>query len=157
MFDVSLKPMTIAEFEQFAQSPENAYKRFELIRGSAIEMPAPRPLHAMIAGLIYAAILEYLQHHDIGFAFPDSVSYVLFDDTEVIPDASFITYAKQNTLPEKFMIAPDLAIEVVSPSNRPRQMLNKVEFYLQSGTRLVWLIYPDEALPMSIGWIPRDS
>lgn len=42
------------------------------------------------------------------------------------------------------MIPPDLAVEVVLPSNRPRQMLNKIELYLQSGTRLVWVIYPDE-------------
>lgn len=42
----------------------------------------------------------------------------------------------------KFELAPDLAVEVVSPSNRKREMLDKVESYLASGTKLVWLVYP---------------
>jgi Uma2 family endonuclease len=144
MIDVNLKKMTIAEFYQFVRLPENQSKKYELIQGKVIEMPAPSPLHAYIAGIIYATILRYLQQNPLGFTFPDSVSYILLDDTEVIPDASFISYHRQKTLPEKFVIPPDLAVEVVSPSNRPRQMLNKVELYLQSGTRLVWVIYPDE-------------
>lgn len=141
---ITTQQMTIQQFALFVELPENVDKRYELIQGSAIEMPAPNPIHAHISGVIYAAILAYLKLHPIGFTFPDSVSYVLFDDTEVIPDGSFISHERQKTFPEKIMIPPDLAIEVVSPSNRPRQMLNKIELYLQSGTQLVWVIYPDE-------------
>lgn len=141
---VTTTHMTIQQFAEFVNLPENGDKIYELIRGTAIQMPAPSPIHAHISGVIYAAILDYLKSHPIGFTFPDSISYVLFDDTEVIPDASFISHERQKTFPEKMMIPPDLAVEVVSPSNRPRQMLNKIELYLQSGTRLVWVIYPDE-------------
>ncbi|MDZ4670129.1 MAG: Uma2 family endonuclease [Phototrophicales bacterium] len=144
MLDIALRKMTLPEFAQFIQLPENANKTYELIQGSVIEMPAPSPVHAYIGGIIYATILHYLRQHPLGFAFPDSVSYILLDDTEVIPDVSFISYQHQKTLPEKFTIPPDLAVEVVSPSNRPRQMLNKIELYLKSGTQLVWVIYPDE-------------
>jgi Uma2 family endonuclease len=144
MASVSREKTTQAAFEAFVQRPENAEKRFELINGEIIEVPAPSPLHAYIAGIIYAAILRFLETDDRGFAFPDSVSYVLSDETEVIPDASFISYERQPRLPQKFMIAPDLAVEVISPSNRPRQMLNKVEQYLNAGTQLVWVVYPDE-------------
>jgi len=114
------------------------------MHGEVIEVPPPSPLHAYIAGMIYAAILRYLEDHDIGFAFPDSVGYTLNDSAEVIPDASFIAYERQATLPDKFSVAPNLAVEVVSPSNRPRQMLDKVELYLASGVELVWLVYPTE-------------
>lgn len=136
--------LSVKDFETFVRLPENAHKTFELVNGEVLVVPAPSPLHAYIAGVIYAAILRYLQSHDIGFAFPDSVSYVLSQDTEVIPDASYVSYARQPELPQKFTIAPDLAVEVVSPSNRPRQMLNKVERYLESGTQLVWVVYPEE-------------
>jgi Uma2 family endonuclease len=50
-------------------------------------------------------------------------------------------------LPEKlFNAAPDLAVEVVSPSNSPRDLLTKIEHYLEFGTQLVWAVYPDEQI-----------
>lgn len=136
--------VTLADFERFVQAPANADRLFELIAGEIIEVPPPSPLHAHIAGVIYAAMLRYLADNDLGFAFPDSVSYTLADDSEVIPDASFISYARQPSLPAKFRVAPDIAVEVMSPSNRPRQMLDKIERYLAAGTRWVWVVYPTE-------------
>jgi Uma2 family endonuclease len=46
--------------------------------------------------------------------------------------------------PKKFQLAPDLAIELYRSSNKPRHLLPKVESFLESGTKIVWAIYPDE-------------
>jgi Uma2 family endonuclease len=139
---------TVDDLREMDGVTENADKRFELIRGVIFEMPAPSPIHAYIANKFGRYLDEFVEEHDLGYVFGDSCSYQLSDIDELIPDASFISKARQPSLPlpEAFEIAPDLAIEVVSPSNRPREMLNKVETYLKYGTRQVWVVYPDEKI-----------
>lgn len=138
------KTYTTADLARYAALPENAEKRFELIGGRIVEVADPSPTHAYISDEVYAALRAHVKVHDLGFAFSDSVSYTLSDNDEFIPDASFISKQRQPTLPKQFTTAPNLAVEVVSPSNRPREMLNKVEKYLHYGTQLVWVIYPEE-------------
>jgi len=141
---IQIRRYTAKEFEEFINLPENANKLFEFIGGEVIEMPAPSPRHAYIADEIYSAIRKHVKKHDLGFAFSDSVSYTLSGEDVLIPDASFVSKERQATLPDQFTIAPDIAVEVISPSNRPREMLSKVERYLEHGARLVWVVYPDE-------------
>jgi Uma2 family endonuclease len=140
------KLYTVDDLAQLANLPENAEKRFELIDGVIYEVNAPTPLHAYVSAKFYRHFDDYNEEHQLGFAFPDSVSYILYDDKEFIPDASFVSKAKVPgfPLPDEFRFAPDLAVEVVSPSNYPRQILNKVQNYLKYGTKLVWVAYPDE-------------
>ncbi len=139
------KRYTVDDLRAIEQLSENTDRRFELVEGVIYEVAAaPSPTHAYISGEIFSAIRNYVKQHQSGFAFGDSVSYTLAGDYEFIPDASFIAKERQPTLPEKFLIAPDLAVEVVSPSNRPREILDKVESYLRYGARLVWVVYPDE-------------
>jgi Uma2 family endonuclease len=73
-----------------------------------------------------------------------SIWYVREETLQAVTNAIVNHQYRQPTLPAKFSIAPDLAVEVVSPSNRPRQMLDKAELYLISGTQLVWVVYPEE-------------
>lgn len=134
---------TVDDLRAIENLPENADKRFELINGEITELNAPSPLHAYTADEIYSALRTYAKHHNLGYTFSDSVSYTLHSGSELIPDASFI-YKERISLPfpSKFEFAPDLAVEVFSPSNREREMLEKVEAYLESGTKLVWVAYP---------------
>ncbi len=62
------------------------------------------------------------------------------------PDAAFISKARLATItqPDKFLpFPPDLAVEVVSPGDTATEIQDKVNLYLEAGTRLVWVIYPD--------------
>ena len=64
------------------------------------------------------------------------------------PDVSFIASGRfpNEELPEDFVsLAPDLAVEVISPSDRPRWILDKVGEYLEAGVRLVWVIDPQKS------------
>jgi Uma2 family endonuclease len=61
------------------------------------------------------------------------------------PDASFVARGRfpEDRVPEGFAdVPPDLAVEVLSPDDRPRAILDKVGEYLQAGVRLVWVIDP---------------
>ncbi len=61
-------------------------------------------------------------------------------------DAAFVVQAWWETVeePEKYVpFAPDLAVEVVSPNDTAPEIREKVDLYLDAGTRLVWVLYPD--------------
>jgi Uma2 family endonuclease len=134
---------TLDDLRAIEALPENANKYFELINGEIHEVATPNPLHNFIVAQIVFFLLTFVRTYNLGFVFGDATSYTLSNGDELIPDASFIAKERQALpLPSKFFIAPDLAIEVASPSNREREMLDKAESYLQSGTRLVWVIYP---------------
>ncbi|MBC8170832.1 MAG: Uma2 family endonuclease, partial [Anaerolineae bacterium] len=131
------------ELEKLQNLPENRDKWFELINGVIYEALMPSSMHSYIGLLIAAALLEFVIRHELGFVFGDGCNYKLPNADEVIPDVSFI--ARGRGVPSfkaKLELAPDLAVEVVSPGNRERAMLDKVESYLASGTKLVWLVYP---------------
>ena len=68
-------------------------------------------------------------------------------DTVRAPDVSFVSKERMTTdeIPAGFLeMAPDLAVEVVSPSETAPKVQSKVEDWLRAGTRLVWVVYPDK-------------
>jgi Uma2 family endonuclease len=69
----------------------------------------------------------------------------LFDDRATVrsPDAAFVRRERLPELSDHFVpVAPDLAVEVLSPSDRMADALGKVAMYLQAGVQLVWLVDP---------------
>lgn len=136
---------TDAEFEELINRPENAEKWFEMIRGVIYEVTMASALHAFIASLIYRLIGNFLDSHPLGFAFADGCMFYLPNGDKFIPDAAFVSKQRQPNLPTgSYTIAPDLAVEVVSPSNKPTDVMDKVESYIECGTKLVWVFYPEE-------------
>jgi Uma2 family endonuclease len=138
------KRYTLDDLRAIEALPENAEKYFELLNGEIYEMPTPTPTHNFATSMFVRRIGRYLDNHDIGYVFGDVTSYTLPNGDELIPDASFVSKERVSLpFPSKFYFAPDLAIEVMSPSNRGRELLDKAESYLQSGTKLVWIAYFD--------------
>lgn len=141
----TVERMTVEAFQEWCALPSNQGKRFELIAGEVIEMPAPRNYHNLIVSQIVHLLMSHMDTHRIGYVFGDNTDYILDEQTVIRPDASFVSFERAPTLPDYFTTAPDLAIEVVSPSNTERLIRLKTELYLAHGARLVWVIYDDEA------------
>lgn len=123
--------------------PENKDKRFELINGVLIEVPPPKHIHSWIASTLAEILMLFIAQHRIGKVYTDATGYDLADGSVVMPDLSFV--ANERMIPPEIEMdfAPDLAIEVVSPSNLPTEMRDKVRSFLISGTKQVWVIYPN--------------
>jgi Uma2 family endonuclease len=85
----------------------------------------------------------YLSQHNIGYVVGDNSDFDLAPGYIFQPDIAFISKERLPEIPKKFMIAPDLAAEIASPSNTTDQLIYKAETYIRFGTRIVWLIYPD--------------
>ncbi len=143
---MSVKQLLTAE-ELWAM-PEAPGKRYELVRGELVEVPPAGALHGLIAGLIYR-LLAAFDEQGLGYAFPDGVGYIIRRDPDVvrIPDASFVSRGRipAGGVPKGFWpFAPDLAVEIVSPGDTATELRAKVREYLDAGTRLVWVAWPDE-------------
>jgi Uma2 family endonuclease len=131
----------ITNAEYFAL--EAGEKRYELHEGVLIEMPSPSPLHNWIVALLVRLLLNYALEQKLGYVFGDNLDYVMDEGLILKPDVSFVAAGRFTSFPRHFDFAPDLAVEVISPSNTASEMLYKVDTYLQYGTRLVWIVDPE--------------
>jgi len=138
------KTMTIDDYLAFVSLPENADKYFELNNGEIIEMTPPATVHNYIVMRVSNSLYNFVEAHDLGFVFGDNTGYALSKWRLVMPDVSFISKSRLTfPLPQIIPSAPDLAIEVISPSNTIIEMNQKIEDYLIHGTKIVWVIYPE--------------
>jgi Uma2 family endonuclease len=119
----------------------------EVIDGILVEK-VMASYEAVLAGLILHWLNAFLEKHALGVALaPDGMLRILPNRTRV-PDISFISWERfpNRKLPRDrvFAVAPDLAIEILSPGNTPAEMALKLKDYFRAGTRLVWYIDPNQ-------------
>jgi Uma2 family endonuclease len=135
------KLYTAEEFYQIAELPENAERRLELEDGIIVEMPPSSPLNTVIAGLIITALNNHVVKPKLGYVTVPDGGFALSSGRVRQPDVAFISKKRQPTMPKHFGIAPDLAVEIVSTHE---DVLKKVSEYIEAGTQLVWVVYPQE-------------
>lgn len=134
--------------ETLAAEPEGLY---EVIGSVVVEKPPMGAYEAGIATLLIEMMAPFTRANGLG----QLVSEALFDlrpavDRRRRPDVAFVSAEvwPLNRRPPRtsaWKVVPDLAIEVISPTNRATDVLAKAREYLQAGSRLVWVIYPIEA------------
>lgn len=122
-------------------------RRGELIRGVIQPVtPVGKP-HWRITGLLDRRVGVFVEAHGLGEIGPEA-GFILFRNPDTIlgPDLAFVRADRLPPLSEEgfFEGPPDLAIEVLSPSNTPVQIADKVALYLEAGTRLVWVVDPPQ-------------
>lgn len=155
---VATTPLSVAEFE--AEAREGLW---ELINGKLFAVAPAGGVSSLTTARINGHVSSYLTKHPIGHAYSPDTGFILFPgrDTVRSPDFAFVSHARLPEIPETFIpLAPDLAVEVLSPSDRWADTLAKVAMYLQAGVLLVWVIDPanrtatifqQEELPANIG------
>jgi Uma2 family endonuclease len=143
---VRLQPLpgTATEEDLIAiQDREN--RNCELIDGTLVEKPLGY-LESSLAAWIIILLGDYIRQHDIGTIAGEAGGTRLMPGLVRIPDVSFVSYDRlpdRTALSEPILgLAPDLAVEVLSPSNTKREMDLKVREYFLAGVRLVWLVDP---------------
>lgn len=137
---VATRPLTIAEFEAEARDG-----LWELIDGKPVEMTPSAGLSSMIASRINGYVFVYLLDHPIGHAFASDGGFILFPDRDTVraPDFAFIQRDRLPKVPASFIpMPPDLAGEILSPTDRLSEALAKAAMCLEAGVPLVWLIDP---------------
>jgi Uma2 family endonuclease len=119
----------------------------ELVRGEVRVMTPASGAHGLLAGRVFAALNAFVESHGLGVCFPDNTGFELpgLDDTVRSPDAAFIR--TERVPPDGIdagwvRVAPDLIVEILSPSETAASLEEKLQDYRAAGTTLVWVIDP---------------
>lgn len=138
---------TVDEVWKLANAPENEQNRYTLINGELTVEMSPGYLHARIASEIARQIGNFVAERDLGEVTVESGHYPQQDRrTLQLPDVAFIS-KERTPAPDwdRYVpIMPDLAVEIISPSQSMKQAREKAATYLCHGTALVWLVHPGE-------------
>jgi len=121
---------------------------YELIKGELIKVsPPPGHEHGLVAMNLAGPLYEYAKKNHLGKVYAAETGYLLEENPDTVraADVSFISrdrIEKAGVVHGYWKGAPDLAVEVVSPSDTVRRIEGKVADWLESGTRIVWVVSP---------------
>jgi Uma2 family endonuclease len=122
--------------------PRDGHKR-ELLDGGLLVSPVA-VTHSLVCIRLAVALAEFVRRRKLGEVFDSSIGCRLSPDVLLSPDVSFVSKANMRKLfvaPDKFLAgAPDLVVEVLSPSDRLRLVERKLDRYFESGTLIAWLV-----------------
>ena len=136
----SLTPIeTDMTLEDFLESDIEGY---EYVKGELIQMPPTSGEHGDISMSLVVFLGPYVRKNQLGRVYTSDTGFRI-GDRVLMPDIAFVSSAR---LPEDrrkaFEIPPDLAVEVVSPTDAQFRIVEKALVYLNAGTQLVWVIEP---------------
>jgi Uma2 family endonuclease len=144
------KWISVDEFREIAQRPENADLHMELIEGVIYAMPPTGEVHGSSGARFLFFIYGYVDSKKLGRVTTAETGYIVHTDedgknTLLAPDVGFISKARMTPAPSlKYVpVAPDLAVEIMSPNDKAADIHLKINKYLQYGTRAVSVAYPE--------------
>ncbi len=138
----------VMSVEEFERLPPPEHCRYELVDGEVVELTFPTPIHNLTVGRVYKLLEQFVDEHRLGMVFPSDTGFVLSREPATLrgPDVTFITAERATGLDLRANIpgAPDLAIEVISPTDTILEMRRKVDQYLAAGCSTVWVLDPEK-------------
>jgi Uma2 family endonuclease len=131
--------------EELMALPSDGCKR-ELVDGEIVVMSPAGTSHGRVVMRLAAPLQAWADEHDLGDVYCSSTGFWLDADNMRSPDVSFLTRARRPPDDHRGFgpEPPDLAVEVLSPRDSERHVLDKVGAYLAAGTRLVWIVDPEK-------------
>lgn len=137
---------TNGEAERQAETPKiiDAEKQIEIVDGEVEIKNMPGLRSSGVAARIIVKIGIYLEENNIGELYGADATFMI-GENERMPDVSFVSNEKlkDGEPVNKAEFAPDLAIEVISPTDIYSKILKKIREYLNAGVKQVWLVEPE--------------
>ena len=128
-------------YEDYCSTADD--KRYELLNGDLMMVPAPNRKHQSILIRLGRELSRFTEEHGLGELYVAPFDVVLSETDVVQPDLLFICRAREHTITdENVRGAPDLVIEILSPSTADRDVGYKHELYSRHGVREYWIVDP---------------
>jgi Uma2 family endonuclease len=131
-------------YDDFWELPEDG-NRYEIIDGKLYVTPAPAMRHQLVSTRLTNTLHQHVISARIGHVFHAPAAVNLGPHRQVQPDLFFVSREKTRLVtPREVAGAPDLAIEIVSPSSKKTDRVVKAAAYADSGISWYWIVDPDE-------------
>lgn len=133
--------------EELLAMPDDGF-RYELVKGELIRMsPPPGHEHGLVAMRISVPLYEHIKTNNLGVVYAAETGFLIEEDPDTVlaPDVAFVRrerIEKAGDVPGYWRGAPDLAVEVLSPSDTVRKVEEKVQHWLDASARMVWVVSP---------------
>lgn len=133
-------------YEDYLKLPEEPGYRYEVLDGFLVKEPSPSIHHQRVSReLEYQLIIFFKEFDPKGEIFNAPLDLTLTDRNVVQPDILYISSSRRDIMREKRIDGPcDLVIEIISPSNRRKDRLQKMEIYRKAKIPHYWLVDPEE-------------
>lgn len=145
MASVTEKLITAEEFFRMPDPP-NGYQQ-ELVRGVIVTMPPPGGMHGISCLKVARKVGNFVDENNRGTVTSNDTGFITSRDPDSVrgPDVAFWSKERLPHIPVGYMdVAPDLAVEVLSPSNTSKQIREKLIEYFARGVRAVWVVAPED-------------
>jgi Uma2 family endonuclease len=143
---------TVTPIELLGTSPPPVRKEeplYEIVNGQRVELPPMSAFAGLIASELHVSLGAHARTVGCGRAFTEVLLRLpLQKDRNRRPDVAYVSYERwprDRPIPKSdnaWAVAPDLAIEVVSPNDFAEELLEKVQEYFLAGAKQVWVVYP---------------
>ena len=136
------QPVVKFTYEEYRTTPPD--KRYELLDGELLMVPAPNLKHQEVQSRLGRELVNFIVEHALGKLFYAPCDVVLSDTDVVQPDLLFVSRERAHLLSngENVRGAPDLVVEILSPSTADRDQGLKHELYGRHGVTEYWLVDP---------------
>ena len=129
-------------YQDYLDLPDDG-KRYEVIHGELVMTPAPYTFHQIVSGNLEYELRTFVKKEKSGKVFYAPVDVLLSENNVLQPDILFISKERSNIITEKNIAgAPDLIIEIISPSSAYYDLLEKKEIYEKFGVQEYWIVDP---------------
>jgi Uma2 family endonuclease len=129
-------------YDDFLGFPDDG-RRHELVDGEHVVTPAPVRRHQRISRRLLVAIDSCLQSHPLGEVFAAPLDVILSEHDVVEPDLLFVSNERGDMLEDRVHGAPDLVVEILSPSSRRMDEVTKRHLYDRFGVLEYWVVDPE--------------
>ncbi|NPV79697.1 MAG: Uma2 family endonuclease [Firmicutes bacterium] len=130
-------------YEDYCRMPSG--ERYELVEGDLRKMtPAPSVFHQKVSGRIEKALWRWVEDRDLGEVYHAPIDVVLSEHNVFQPDVLYISRERLGIIKEAYIGgAPDLVVEILSPSTAELDRVTKRQIYSRYGVREFWIVDPD--------------
>lgn len=129
------RKMTALEYESLPEGPPQ-----QLIGGEIIMSPSPNPIHQQIIVELTTLFQNYVSKYGSGYVYVSPIDVFLKENEVYQPDIIFISTERKNIIEEKIKGAPDLVVEVLSPSTAYYDLTHKKNIYEETGVKEFWVV-----------------